>query len=78
MKVKDLILELNKFDHDTRVCLSGYEGGVYNPTKVLEVVVALDVNDEWYYGPHEEIVEGFTYSEYVQQRALKETMVKIY
>lgn len=78
MKIKDLILELSKYDPEDRVCLNGYEGGVYCPNKIVYTLVALDVNEQWYYGPHEEIVEGFTYSEYVQQRALKENMVKIY
>ena len=74
MKIKDLILELNKHDPDTQVCLTGYEGGVYNPTKVLEVTVALDVNDEWYYGPHEQIVPDLD-RDYPQHK--HEQMVRI-
>jgi hypothetical protein len=53
--------------------LTGYEGGVYNPTRVLEVTVALDVNDEWYYGPHEELIPEFDreYPEHVHEQMIR-------
>ena len=57
MTVKQLIQELSKIeDQDLRVMTSGYEGGfndletISNPTHM-----ALDVNDEWYYGKHEPV-----------------------
>lgn len=59
MKIKDLITKLQSFDPDLDVCLNGYEGGVYEMKDVRLTEVALNVNEEWYYGPHEECVEGF-------------------
>lgn len=56
MKIKDLILELSKYDPDTYLCMPGYEGGIYCPMHVVPVTVALNVNTAWYYGPHEQIV----------------------
>lgn len=53
MTIKELIQKLQQFDPSLPVLLSGYEGGVYQPNKVYEVTIALNVNDAWYYGPHE-------------------------
>ena len=58
MTVKELIEELSKIeDQDIRVMTSGYEGGFndvenINPTPIY---MALDVNEEWYYGKHEPV-----------------------
>jgi len=59
MTVKQLIEELSKIeDQDLRVMTSGYEGGfndleiVSNPTPIH---MALDVNEDWYYGKHEPV-----------------------
>ena len=57
MKVRDLIAELNKHDPDNWVCLPGYEGGYYHPKIVMDCVMAMNVNEEWYYGPHEMFTE---------------------
>jgi hypothetical protein len=52
--VKRLIKQLEQFDGDLPVMLHGYEGGVYNgPNNLHTSIVVLDVNQEWYYGPHE-------------------------
>ncbi len=65
MTVRELIESLSKIqDQNIRVMVRGYEGGVDdiiigngidNTTTVIPVIqyVALNVNDEWYYGRHE-------------------------
>jgi hypothetical protein len=54
MKVKDLIERLQAVDPELMVVRPGYEGGV---TEVeitnVELTVALNVHEEWYYGEHE-------------------------
>jgi len=56
MKVKWLIEELQKCDPDMMVVVSGYEGGVDELSKIKRIEVALNVNTDWYYGKHEEII----------------------
>lgn len=54
MKVKDLIEELKKYPDDMPVMKAGYEGGykdVFIPVEKDNIL--LNVNTEWYYGPHE-------------------------
>ena len=64
MTVRELIESLSKIeDQDIRVMTRGYEGGVNdmvigngiedNTPAIIDI--ALDVNDEWYYGRHERI-----------------------
>jgi hypothetical protein len=54
MTVKQLIEQLQQLDPDLHVFTQGYEGGYHyagvNPPKDI----ALNVHDEWYYGPHED------------------------
>lgn len=73
MKIKDLILELKKHDPEARVCMPGYEGGMYYPMHVVPVTLALDVNTAWYYGPHEQVVPELDedYPGYEHQVAIK-------
>jgi hypothetical protein len=56
MTVKQLIQSLSKIqDQDIRVMVKGYEGG-YNDIVDINpapIDIALDVNDQWYYGKHE-------------------------
>ena len=62
MTVQQLIKALSQIeDQNTKVMIRGYEGGVDelaigsgigNNTPAI-VNVALDVNNEWYYGKHE-------------------------
>ena len=56
MKIKDLISELQKHDPEMQVVRSGYEGGVEFVSRVLCYEVALDVNEEWWYGTHELVI----------------------
>lgn len=58
MTIEELIKELQQYDPKLPVLLSGYEGGVYLPNRMRKVNVALNVNKEWYYGPHEIVWEG--------------------
>ena len=64
MTVRELIESLSKIeDQEVRVMTGGYEGGVDdmvigngidNNTPSIQYV-ALDVNEEWYYGKHERV-----------------------
>jgi len=58
MTVKQLIKVLSQIqDQDIRVMVRGYEGG-YNDINVDSPTIqymALNVNDEWYYGDHERV-----------------------
>ena len=67
MTVRELIERLNTIE-DQEVMVRGYEGGVddiMNATPDI-IHIALDVNDEWYYGKHERVDEMYdaTNSEY--------------
>lgn len=57
MKVKDLIEELSQYSPDMEVVTSGYEGGCKNISSVRKTQIILNVNSEWWYGPHEELNE---------------------
>jgi hypothetical protein len=61
MTIEQLIKILQQHDPKLPVLLSGYEGGVYEPHGKLirQVLVAKDVNEEWYYGPHEIVYPEF-------------------
>ena len=53
MNVRELIKELQQHDSEMMVVVNGYEGG-YSAIKVIsEVGLMLNINKEWYYGPHE-------------------------
>ena len=53
MNVKQLIKKLQEYDPKLPVISSGYEGGYLDIDTVLKQKIALNVNTEWYYGPHE-------------------------
>ena len=56
MTIKELIESLSKIEEqEVRVMVKGYEGGVNDiDTNTPAIIhVALDVNEEWYYGKHE-------------------------
>jgi hypothetical protein len=54
MKVKELKEYLSKFPDDLRVMEYGYEGGYKDILEGEVKKIALEVNSEWYYGPHED------------------------
>ena len=53
MTVKELIEKLQTLDPDLRVLTSGYEGGFNDIDISKPETFCLNVNTEWYYGPHE-------------------------
>lgn len=54
MTIVELIEHLKKHDPNTRVFTKGYEGGLEDAKLPdFEVKVCLNVNKDWYYGPHE-------------------------
>ena len=61
MTVKELIEVLQKVENkDMRILISGYEGGHNDLETSANNIqeVALNVNEEWYYGSHEIVGEG--------------------
>jgi hypothetical protein len=55
MKVKELIAILSKLDQELFVVTNGYEGGIEDITYVECIYLKLNVNEGYYYGPHEEV-----------------------
>ena len=53
MTVAQLIKSLKNQNPDDMVIVNGYEGGVDEIECVRRVEIALNCNDEWYYGKHE-------------------------
>lgn len=58
MTVQELIKKLETLDPTLEVVLSGYEGGCSYLEHLTETTIALNVNKEWWYGPHEVVHEG--------------------
>lgn len=55
MTNKKLIEELQKYPEDMLVMKAGYEGGYKDIGLPIEKEnILLNVNTEWYYGPHED------------------------
>jgi hypothetical protein len=70
MKVKELMGWLQALDPELMVVVDGYEGGVKEATYVELETIALNVNDEWYYGSHEVIVDGDRYEDKERAQAV--------
>lgn len=70
MKVKELIEQLSKLDPEVIVLKAGYEGGVTEITGTGNCTIALNVNKEWYYGPHELITLYNSYPDHNQEKAV--------
>ena len=51
--VAELISELKQFPPDMCVVISGYEGGYFDAGVCGIISIKRNVNDAWYYGPHE-------------------------
>ena len=60
MTKAELIVALREYPDDTMVVVSGYEGGRKDVTEVDQIKLKLNVNDSWYFGPHEEEDDGDT------------------
>ena len=73
MTVKQLIKELQKYNQDYRVCVPGYEGGYRDITKqqIDECDIVLDVNKDWWFGPHEELVSYLRQNEKLDIKKVK-------
>jgi hypothetical protein len=54
MTIKELIQQLQQLDPDLHVFTNGYEGGYCDVVIGEEKEIALNVNEAWYYGPHED------------------------
>ncbi len=71
MKVKELIELLSELNPEHIVVTTGYEGGCKELVGVGECTIALNVNDEWYYGPHEVVYpHDDQYNVYKQEKAV--------
>lgn len=58
MTVKQLIQELSQIeDQEARIIVNGYEGGYDDVSNInpVPIEIALDVNEEWYYGKHDKV-----------------------
>ena len=73
MKVKELIEALSALDPELMVVRPGYEGGVTEVGYVTQVQLALNVNEDWYYGEHEVVgEEGYRHFTDAQQASAVE------
>lgn len=55
MTVSDLISALSNFPPDLPLVTNGPEGGYKNIHRLARIQVLMNVNSEWYYGPHDEL-----------------------
>jgi hypothetical protein len=55
MTIKELVEKLNELDPELHVFVPGYEGGYHYANVSKPDSFCLNVNSEWYYGPHESI-----------------------
>lgn len=55
--VAQLITELQALNPNQRVMVRGYEGGYNDCPAPKQVMVELNQNSEWYYGPHDDAEE---------------------
>lgn len=77
MKVSELISFLNTLDPELEVMISGYEGGyntVRGVTEPCEYVQ--DVNEAWYYGPHEQLAYQIEYEYLTLEEAQQKGIFK--
>ena len=73
MKVKELIEKLQGFDPELMVVRPGYEGGVTELQSATEVLLALNVNEEWYYGEHDTVKDTTDWPEHQHAQGVKLT-----
>ena len=58
MTAKELINHLKQLPPETHICVKGYEGGVNYIDLLREAKILHNVNSEWYYGNHEEVLDA--------------------
>lgn len=71
MTVGKLIEKLQALNPELMVVRDGYEGGVTEVGYAEPVKIALDVNEDWYYGEHEVVDEDENYTEYEHVQAVR-------
>jgi len=54
MKAKDLIIQLQQLDPETRVVVRGYEDGYNDIISLKPVRIRIAKNGKWYYGEYED------------------------
>ena len=55
LTVSDLITALSTLPPDLEVLIPGYEGGFSPIAAIKQDTLLTNVNNEWYYGPHDEL-----------------------
>jgi len=70
MKVKELIEKLQEFDPELMVVRPGYEGGETEINYANIMLLALNVNEEWYYGEHDEVEDTTTWPKHEHAQAV--------
>lgn len=65
MNVQKLIEELSKYPQDAMVIKSGYEGGKDEITHTEQCNITLNVNVDYWFGPHEVRSDGDTLAVYI-------------
>lgn len=55
MKIKELIEHLEQLNPDLYVFVPGYEGGYSDVTISHIKEIALNVNEDWWYGKHDDV-----------------------
>jgi hypothetical protein len=58
MTIKELLQHLAQYPPDTRVVVSGYEGGYNDITTYKTIQIQLDARTEWYMGQHDDAETG--------------------
>ncbi len=55
MNIEELISILSSYPKTMRVIIDGYEGGFHDieKIKIREIPICLNVNDDWYFGEHD-------------------------
>jgi hypothetical protein len=59
MTAQELMTLLSTLPPDTPVMMSGYEAGYTDVLRIDTFPVKLNVNTQWYYGPHEICEDGY-------------------
>lgn len=73
--ISDLIEALTKFPQDLLVITKGYEGGFKEIKSLESQEILLDINDAWYYGPHDS-VDSVTETEANQYEKVTALLIK--
>jgi hypothetical protein len=75
MKVKELIEQLSKLDPELMLVKAGYEGGMADVTGSGLCRVKLNVNDEWWMGPHELLWDSMGPDESLSEKGVRAVFI---